>query len=106
MLNPDIKKFPALNGIEGTEVFLEHGDTLFMPTGYWHWMKYIEGGYSLSLRAWDASIARKAASVYSLAIKGGLDSLLKMTFKANYAKFREGLAIKWADRALAAGRPY
>ena len=105
-MNPDTKKFPALEGVEGIEVFLEHGDTLFMPTGYWHWMKYVEGGYSLSLRAWDASISRKAASIYNLAIKGGLDSVLKMTFKANYAKYREGLAVKWANRELAAGKPY
>jgi Cupin-like domain len=106
VLNPDIKQFPALEGIEGIEVFLEHGDTLFMPTGYWHWMKYIEGGYSLSLRAWDASLSRKAASVYNLAIKGGLDSVLKMAFKSNYANYREKLAVKWADRALAAGKPF
>lgn len=103
--NPDVKKFPALDGIEGTEVFLEHGDTLFMPTGYWHWMKYLDGSYSLSLRAWDASLSRKAASVYNLAIKGGLDSMLKMAFKKNYAGYREKLAIKWANKALAAGKP-
>lgn len=104
--NPDIKKFPALEGVEGTEVFLEHGDTLFMPTGYWHWMKYIDGSYSLSLRAWDASLTRKAASLYNLAIKGGVDSLLKMVFKGDYAKYREKLAIKWANRALAAKKPF
>ncbi|HTD98768.1 MAG TPA: cupin-like domain-containing protein [Mucilaginibacter sp.] len=103
--NPDTKKFPALEGVEGTEVFLEHGDTLFMPTGYWHWMKYIDGSYSLSLRAWDASLTRKAASLYNLAMKGGVDSLLKMAFKGDYAKYREKVAIKWADRALAAGKP-
>ena len=103
--NPDIKQFPALEGVEGFECFLEHGDTLFMPTGYWHWMKYLDGSFSLSLRAWDASPIRKAASLYNLAIKGGLDSLLKMTFKANYAKRREKLAVKWADRALANGKP-
>ncbi|WP_461451229.1 cupin-like domain-containing protein [Mucilaginibacter sp.] len=104
--NPDITKFPALNGVEGFETFLEHGDTLFMPTGYWHWMKYLDGSFSLSLRAWDASLMRKAASVYNLAVKGGLDSLLKMAFKANYAKRREKLAVKRANRALAAGKPY
>jgi hypothetical protein len=103
--NPDVKKFPALDGVEGTEVFLEHGDTLFMPTGYWHWMKYIDGSYSLSLRAWDASITRKAASLYNLAIKGGVDSLLKMAFKGKYAKYREALAIKWAEKELAEGKP-
>jgi hypothetical protein len=105
VLNPDINKFPALNGVQGTEAFLEHGDTLFMPTGYWHWMKYIDGSYSLSLRAWDASFARKAASLYNLAVKGGVDSVLKMTFKADYARYREKVAIKWAHRALAAGKP-
>lgn len=103
--NPDTKKFPALEGVEGIEVFLEHGDTLFMPTGYWHWMKYLDGGYSLSLRAWDTSITRKAASVYNLAIKGGLDSLLKMAFKGRYARYRERVAVKRADRALAGGKP-
>jgi hypothetical protein len=103
--NPDTTKFPALEGVEGQEVFLEHGDTLFMPTGYWHWMKYLDGSYSLSLRAWDASISRKVASLGNLAIKGGVDSVLKMLFKAPYAKFREELAVKWAEKALAAGSP-
>jgi hypothetical protein len=103
--NPDIKKFPALEGVEGIEVFLEHGDTLFMPTGYWHWMKYLDGGFSLSLRAWDSSPTRKAASIYNLAIKGGLDSLFKMAFKGRYARYRERVAVKWADRALANGEP-
>lgn len=103
--NPDTARFPALEGVEGQEVFLEHGDTLFMPTGYWHWMKYIDGSYSLSLRAWDQSIARKAASIYNLAVKGGLDSLLKMAFKGNYATYREKVAIKRADKALRAGKP-
>ncbi|EHQ26695.1 cupin-like domain-containing protein [Mucilaginibacter paludis] len=106
VLNPDTKKFPALEGVQGQEVFLEHGDTLFMPTGYWHWMKYLDGSYSLSLRAWDASLSRKAASLYNLAVKGGIDSVLKMTLKSGYAKFREELAIKWANRELKAGKPY
>jgi hypothetical protein len=103
--NPDTKKFPALEGVEGIEVFLEHGDTLFMPTGYWHWMKYLSGSYSLSLRAWDASLTRKAASLYNLAVKGGVDSLLKMALKENYARYREKVAVKRADRALSKGRP-
>lgn len=103
--NPDTKLFPALEGVKGQEVFLEHGDTLFMPTGYWHWMKYIDGSFSLSLRAWDASLSRKAHSLYNLAVKGGVDSLLKMAFKQSYARYREKLAVKWAEQALAAGKP-
>jgi hypothetical protein len=48
--NPDFEKFPALKGVEGYEVYLEHGDTLFMPTGMWHWMKYIDGSFSFKLK--------------------------------------------------------
>ncbi|RZM12752.1 MAG: cupin-like domain-containing protein, partial [Pedobacter sp.] len=35
----------------------------------------------------------------------GLDSLLKMAFKAPYAHWRERLAVKRANRALAKGQP-
>jgi hypothetical protein len=105
VLNPDFKKFPALKGVKGEETFLEHGDTLFMPTGYWHWMKYIDGSFSLSLRAWDASISRKAQSVFNLVTKGGIDSVIKMLFKEKYAHYREKVAIKRAEKALKAGKP-
>ena len=76
-----------------------------MPTGYWHWMKYIDGSFSLSLRAWDASISRKAQSVFNLVTKGGIDSVIKMLFKEKYAHYREKVAIKRAERALIAGKP-
>ena len=102
--NPDFKKFPALNDVEGYEVFLEHGDTLFMPTGMWHWMKYLDGSFSLSLRAWDQSISRKVASVWSLFRHGAVDSLIKMAFKEKYANWREKKAVKIAENAYAKGK--
>jgi hypothetical protein len=105
VLEPDITRFPALNGIEGQEAFLEHGDTLYMPTGCWHWMKYVSGSFSLSLRAWDPSFATKLHSVYNLAVKAGLDSVLKMVLKAPYARYREQVAIKRAELALSRGLP-
>ncbi len=100
---PDFEKFPSLNGIEGYEVILEHGDTLFMPIGMWHWMKYLDGSFSLSLRAWDQSIPGKAASLWSLFQHGAVDSLLKMAFKGKYASYREKLAVKRAEKAYAKG---
>src|ERR1700744_1566933 len=103
--NPDTKKFPALDGVEGTEVFLEHGEKLFMPTGYWHWMKYIDGSYSLSLRAWDASLTRKAASLYNLTIQRKFDDLMKKNFNGRYMSWKEELAVKRENKALREGEP-
>lgn len=105
VLNPDFEKFPALKGVEGYELFLGHGDTLFMPRAMWHWMKYLDGSFSLSLRAWDESWMQKAESLFSVVTAGGVDSLLKMALKAPYAKYREKLAVRWAEKALANGKP-
>jgi hypothetical protein len=98
--NPDFEKFPALKGVEGYEVFLEHGDTLFMPTGMWHWMRYIDGSFSLTLRAWDRSAARKMASIWSLFMHGAVDSAIKIVFRERYAKWREKLVFKIAEKEL------
>jgi hypothetical protein len=102
---PDFEKFPALKGIEGQEAFLEHGDTLFMPTGYWHWMKYLDGSFSLSLRAWDKSWAIKAKSLYNLTIQRKFDDLMKKNFKKKYMGWKEELAIKRANKALLENEP-
>lgn len=103
---PDFDRFPALNGIEGIEAFLEHGDTLFMPTGYWHWMKYLDGSFSISLRAWDKSWGIKAKSLYNLTVQRKFDDLMKTNFKGKYMNWKEKLAVKRAERALAEGKPY
>ena len=38
--NFDYDGFPAARFAKGYEVILEHGDTLFMPAGFWHHMEY------------------------------------------------------------------
>ncbi|HEY0245608.1 MAG TPA: cupin-like domain-containing protein, partial [Mucilaginibacter sp.] len=103
--NPDYSKFPALDGVEGQEIILEHGDTLFMPTGYWHWMKYLTGSFSISLRAWDKSWGIKAKSLYNLTVQRKFDDVMKKNFKGKYMQWKEGLAVKRADKALADDEP-
>ena len=55
----DFEKFPALKLAQGYEVILDHGDTLFMPAGYWHHMEYLDSGFAMSLRAMQPSITGK-----------------------------------------------
>ncbi len=49
--NPDYEKFPALKKVKPYITHLEHGDMLYMPEGWWHYMKYLTPGFSLSLRS-------------------------------------------------------
>ncbi|KAA2221566.1 cupin-like domain-containing protein [Chryseobacterium sediminis] len=103
--NPDFTKFPALDGVEGIECYLEHGDTLFMPTGWWHWMKYLDGSFSISLRAWDKSWAVKAHSLWNLTVQRKFDDVMKAQFKNKYMDWKEKLAIERAEIALKRGLP-
>lgn len=103
--NPNLTQFPALEGVEGIECFLEHGDTLFMPTGWWHWMKYLDGGFSISLRAWDRSWAVKAHSLWNLTIQRTFDNFMKAKFKKKYMDWKEKKAVERANYALKKGLP-
>lgn len=103
--NPDFEKFPALDGVEGIECFLQYGDTLFMPTGWWHWMKYLDGSFSISLRAWDKSWAVKAHSLWNLTVQRKFDNFMKARYKKRYMDWKESLAIKRAEKALKEGLP-
>lgn len=77
--NPDYEKFPALKYANGYEIILEHGDTLFMPAGYWHHMEYIDSGFAMSLRALQSSIGGKARGAWNLFGMRSIDTLMKKT---------------------------
>ena len=75
--NPDLEKWPALKNATGYITELEHGNILYMPEGYWHYMKYLTPGFSMSLR----SIAKKpknlALAVYNIFIMRHYDNLMR-----------------------------
>lgn len=84
--NPDLKKWPALKNAKGHITHLEHGNVLYIPEGYWHHMKYITPGFSMSLRA----IARKP--------KNFVKAVYNIFFMRHYDNFmRKRKGQKWID---------
>ena len=73
----ELDKFPALKLARGYEVILEHGDTLFMPAGYWHHMEYLDSGFAMSLRALQSTLTGKMKGVWYLLGMRNIDTLLK-----------------------------
>lgn len=76
---PDYDKFPALKLARGYEVILGHGDTLFMPAGYWHHMEYLDSGFAMSLRALQPSLSGKLKGVWNLFGMRTIDTVMKKT---------------------------
>lgn len=83
------EKFPALKQAKGYEVILEHGDTLFMPAGYWHHMEYIESGFAMSLRALQPSIVGKLTGVWNLFGMRTIDTLMKKTVPIKWYNWKQ-----------------
>lgn len=75
----DYDNFPAVKLARGYEVILQHGDTLFMPAGYWHHMEYIDAGFAMSLRAMQASLSGKLNGLWNLFGMRGIDTMMKKT---------------------------
>ena len=103
--NPDFERFPALKHIEGIECTLEHGDTLFMPSAWWHWMQYVDCGFSVSLRAWDKSWRIKAQSLWNLTIQRQFDNFMKAKYQGKYMDWKEQQAWQRAEKALKNHQP-
>jgi hypothetical protein len=77
--NPDYEKFPAIKLAQGLETILEHGDTLFMPAGWWHHMEYLDSGFAMSLRALQPSLNGKLKGVWNIFGMRSIDTLMKKT---------------------------
>ncbi len=75
----DVGKYPALKLAKGYEVILDHGDTLFMPAGYWHHMEYLDSGFAMSLRALQSSLSGKLKGAWYLMGMRNIDTLMKKT---------------------------
>jgi hypothetical protein len=75
----DYNKFPALKYANGYEAILDHGDTLFMPAGYWHHMEYLDSGFAMSLRALQPGIAGKLKGAWNLLGMRNIDTVMKKT---------------------------
>lgn len=98
--NPDYEKYPGLRYIETYECMLEHGDSLFMPSGYWHFITYVDGGFSVSYRKMAHSLATKIKGLLSLCIYMPYDKLMNRLMGERWLAKKEKMAEEKANRAI------
>jgi hypothetical protein len=98
--NFDYETFPAVKLANGYEVILEHGDTLFMPAGYWHHMEYIDAGFAMSLRALQGSLGGKLTGLWKLFGMRNIDTLMKKTTPKWWYNRKKRKLQEYADKEL------
>ena len=72
--NPDFNKWPALKHANGFVTELNHGEVLYMPEGYWHYMRYITPGFSMSLRAIARNPFNLSRAIYNIFVMRHFDN--------------------------------
>ena len=97
---PDYVQFPALRYAKGYEIFMDHGDALYMPSGYWHFNRYLEAGFSVTLRSFPNSPKRLFRMLNEVFFIRTTDKLMRKIFKQKWVDYKQRKAFKRSQRAL------
>ena len=98
--NPDYEEYPGLKYVKGMNAVLEHGDTLFMPSGYWHHIEYLTGGFGLAVRTLANTIPVKLKGVWYIAILRNVDNLLRKINDKKWFAYKKKIAKDRAKKAM------
>jgi hypothetical protein len=98
---PDYEKFPALKQAKGYDLTLNHGDTLFMPAGYWHHMEYLDSGFAMSLRALQPSLTGKLKGAWNLFGMRTIDTVMKKTMPKPWYNWKQKKIFSEAEKEIA-----
>ena len=92
--NPDFEKWPALKHAKGYKTYLNHGEVLYMPEGYWHYMKYITPGFSMSLRSIAKNPKNFSKAIYNLVVMRHFDNIMRRIKGQKWIDWKNEEAIK------------
>jgi hypothetical protein len=96
----DTKQFPAVEFANGYDVTLSHGDTLFMPGGYWHHMEYLDSGFAMSLRALNNTVGGKLKGAWNLLGMRSIDTLMKKTAPIKWYDWKKKKIYEAAEKEM------
>ena len=91
--HPDYEKFPALKNAEGYITNLKHGEMLYMPEGYWHYMKYLTPGFSMSLRSFPKNIVNLSKAAYNVFVMRHFDIMMRKIQGQKWIDYKNDKAI-------------
>jgi len=98
--NPDFDKWPALKEAKGFVTKLNHGEMLYMPEGYWHYMRYLTPGFSMSLRAFPRKLSNLAKAAYNIAIMRHFDTWMRKRKGQQWIDYKNRRAIEDTHKHL------
>jgi len=100
---PDYERFPALARARGTIAEVGHGDALYIPPGYWHYVLYDDVGFSLSLRTLPGTARDLAAALRNIVVVRTVDGMMRRVMGQRWNDWNERAAVRRVHRRLGLG---
>ena len=91
---PDLEKYPALKKLNGYVAELQHGDALFIPSGYWHYIVYEDIGFSMTLRSMPTSFKSRAQVLKNIVLTRSVEGLMRKVLGQKWNDRNERLAVE------------
>ncbi len=87
------ERFPTLKNTTGYEGMLHHGETLFIPSCFYHHIEYTDGGFSLSLRA-NNSLLRKLKGAFNIFRHFAVDRSMNLIAGEKWMEIKKNMALR------------
>lgn len=91
--HPDFDRFPRLKNVTGYQEILHPGETLFIPSGYWHYMVYEEAGFAVCTRRSHLTLARRLHGYVNMLVLFPIDKVMNNLFPAHWFRWKERRAL-------------
>lgn len=98
--HPDFDKWPALKNLRPFTADLSHGEMLYMPEGYWHYMKYITPGFSMSLRSLAHKPKHFSEAFYNIFLMRNFDNFMRKMKGQNWINWKNEQAVLKTNRLI------
>ena len=97
---PDYKKYPALQYAEGYRVILQPGETLFIPSAYWHYMRYLTPSISMTLRAFPTSLKKRLKLIKNVVFMMNYDNLMRKLRGQKWIDYKNRITIENTNKNI------
>lgn len=98
LLEPDFKTFPALKKLNPYVAELKHGDALYIPSGYWHYIIYEDIGFSMTLRAMPTKMPQRLTLLKNIFFTRIIEGLMRKFQGQKWVDRNERLAIEQTNK--------
>jgi len=98
----DFDKWPGLKQAKGCEVIQEPGDGIFMPSGYWHYNTYLEGGISVAYRKMAPTLKGKLKGLSFILFTMPYDKIMNKILGKSWFEKKKEMCVRGVARSIEA----